>query len=370
MLLAPGQNPLPGPTGSGIGKVISDKLFTICWLSGLHCGCAARQRGNKYFMDKALRLLRDDLAAVEEHFTNSMRSETGLINQVGQYLLSSGGKRVRPMLLLLCARLCGYAETEHIPLASVVEFIHTATLLHDDVVDQATLRRGNPSANVVWGNQAAVLAGDFLFAKSFATIVAGGNLAVLRTLSEAVSLLAEGEMQQLVNSSDLELDEACYLTIVGKKTAALFAAACRCGALLVDDGEEAETLYQFGNEIGLAFQLIDDTLDYVAEEAEFGKALGHDLAEGKVTLPLIHALRNCNVEERERIVAVVGQAELTEADLASVLKIIEKTGGIAYCWQRAEEYCRRAKERLSAFADGPVKEALLELADYVVARRR
>jgi octaprenyl-diphosphate synthase len=320
-------------------------------------------------MEKALRLLRDDLTAVEEHFTNSMRSESALINQVGQYLLASGGKRVRPMLLLLCARLSGYRGADHIPLASVVEFIHTATLLHDDVVDQATLRRGNPSANVVWGNQASVLAGDFLFAKSFSMIVESGNLPVFQTLSEAATLLAEGEMQQLVNSSDLDLKEQSYLDIVGKKTAALFAAACRCGALLIGDGPLADTLHQFGTEIGLAFQLIDDALDYVAVESEFGKKRGHDLAEGKVTLPLIHALRNCTDPERQRIVAVIGQAELPEADLSDVLQIIEQTGGIAYCWQQAEELCRRAKDRLKVFVDGPEKDALLELADYVVARR-
>ncbi|MCD4687946.1 MAG: polyprenyl synthetase family protein [Desulfuromonadaceae bacterium] len=320
-------------------------------------------------MEKALRLLRDDLTAVEEHFTKSMHSETALINQVGRYLLASGGKRVRPMLLLLCARLSGYQGSGHIPLASVVEFIHTATLLHDDVVDKATLRRGNPSANVVWGNQASVLAGDYLFAKSFSMIVETGNLPVFQTLSEAATLLAEGEMQQLVNISDLDLKEQSYLEIVGKKTAALFAAACRCGALLVDDGPQAETLRQFGTELGLAFQLIDDALDYVAVEAEFGKTRGHDLAEGKVTLPLIHALRNATDSDRQRIIAVIGQAELPEADLAEVLQIIELTGGIAYCWQQAEELIGRAKERLNSFADGPEKEALFELADYVVARR-
>lgn len=320
-------------------------------------------------MEKALRLLRDDLAAVEEHFTKSMQSETDLINQVGQYLLASGGKRVRPMLLLLCARLSGYQGTDHIPLASVVEFIHTATLLHDDVVDKATLRRGNPSANVVWGNQASVLAGDYLFAKSFSMIVKSGNLPVFQSLSEAVTSLAEGEMQQLVNSSDLELKEQSYLEIVGKKTAALFAAACRCGALLVDDGPQAATLHQFGTELGLAFQLIDDALDYVAVESEFGKTPGHDLAEGKVTLPLIHALRNATDADRQRLIAVIGQTELPEADLSEVLQIIEQTGGIAYCWQRAERLCTQAKARLNDFADGPEKEALLELTDYVVARR-
>ncbi len=320
-------------------------------------------------MEKALRLLRDDLTAVEEHFTKSMHSETALINQVGQYLLASGGKRVRPMLLLLCARLSGYQGADHIPLASVVEFIHTATLLHDDVVDKATLRRGKPSANVVWGNQAAVLAGDFLFAKSFSMIVESGNLPVFKTLSDAATLLAEGEMQQLVNSSDLDLKEQSYLEIIGKKTAALFAAACRCGALLVEDGPRAETLRQFGTELGMAFQLIDDALDYVAVEAEFGKTRGHDLAEGKVTLPLIHTLRNATDTDRQRIIAVIGQAELPETDLAGVLQIIERTGGIAYCWQQAEQLCGQAKARLNDFADGPEKKALLELADYVVARR-
>ncbi len=320
-------------------------------------------------MEKTLRLLHDDLLAVEEQFSKSMHSETVLINQVGQYLLASGGKRIRPMLLLLCARLSGYQGADHIALASVVEFIHTATLLHDDVVDKATLRRGNPSANVVWGNQASVLAGDYLFAKSFSMIVETGNLPVFKTLSEAATLLAEGEMQQLIISSDLDLKEQSYLEIVGKKTAALFAAACRCGALLVDDGPRAETLHHFGTELGLAFQFIDDALDYVAVQSDFGKTRGHDLAEGKITLPLIHALRNATDADRQRIIAVIGQAELSEADLAGVLQIIERTGGIAYCWQQAEQLCVKAKARLNDFADGSVKEALLELTDYVVARR-
>lgn len=320
-------------------------------------------------MDKALVLLRDDLAVLEKHFSESICSETVLINQVGHYLLAGGGKRIRPMLLLLCARINGYRGTEHIALSAVVELIHTATLLHDDVVDTATLRRGNPSANVVWGNQAAVLAGDYLLAKSFSMVIASGNLPVLQTLGQAVTLLAEGEMQQLVNSSDLGLQEHSYLDIVGKKTAALFSAACRCGALLMDDGPAAEALFDFGTKLGLAFQLIDDALDYVAVESEFGKTRGHDLAEGKVTLPLIHALRHSTAAERQRIMTVAGQPELSADNLAEVLQIIEKTGGIDYCVLRAQEFSRQAKECLQDFADGPEKAALLELADHVVSRR-
>jgi octaprenyl-diphosphate synthase len=322
-------------------------------------------------MNNALVLLRDDLAGVEEQFKSSMASEAGLINQVGKYILQSGGKRIRPLLLMLCARLVGYRGRRHIVQASAIEFIHTATLLHDDVVDAAGLRRGNPSANSVWGNQAAVLTGDFLFAKAFVMMVEGGSTRALEVLSRASTLMAEGEMLQLVETGNLDIDEDRYLEIIEKKTAALFSATCRCGGILGEvDSASEEALAFFGTDIGLAFQLVDDALDYIAEEKVFGKATGHDLAEGKITMPLIHALANCSSGEMQKITKIVDGETLKRPELEFALDLIHRTGGIEYSWRRAEELVCRAKSRLNLFPESREKEALLELADYVVERRR
>lgn len=321
-------------------------------------------------MDKALLLLRDDLKAFEACFEENMRSETDQFNRIGAYLLAAGGKRIRPLLLLLSARIAGYLGSQHIVLASVVESIHMATLLHDDVLDRATVRRGFPAANLVWGNQAAVLAGDYLLARAFSLVIASGNLPVLEVLGRTVSCLVEGEMRQLVGSSALDLSQEDYLEIVDGKTAALFAASCRCGALLGNDGPGGDALEDFGFRLGRAFQLVDDVLDYVAEGTEFGKIRGHDLAEGKVTLPLIHALRHGTDDDRRCIAAALGRSELSESHFTEVLRILEQTGGIAYCLEQARTLCRQAGEGLRIFADGPEKEALLELAGYVVSRSR
>jgi len=322
-------------------------------------------------MDDVMKLLNDDLRRVEAQFKEDLTSDVALIRKVGEYVLASGGKRMRPMLLLLSARLSGYRGDAHIGLASVVEFIHTATLLHDDVVDSAVLRRGNASANSVWGNEASVLVGDFLFAKSFSIMVRGGNLEVLKALSDATTQMAEGEVLQLISTCDLDLDEARYLQVVENKTAILIAAACRVGGVLggVDAGLQ-DALAGFGMELGIAFQLMDDALDYVAEQAEFGKARGHDLAEGKMTLPLIHALGHCTGEERDRVATIVEQEDLADADLEFVIGLIDRTGGIDYTRRRASELVTRAKARLAPFADCPEKEALFKVADYVVSRRK
>jgi octaprenyl-diphosphate synthase len=321
-------------------------------------------------MNKALGLLREDLAGVEELFRNGLNSEADMISRVGGHILGSGGKRIRPVLLMLCARLAGCSGSLPIALASAVEFIHTATLLHDDVVDGAGLRRGTPSANSVWGNQAAILAGDFLFARAFSMLVAEGNLRVLEELSCASTLMAEGEMLQLMDTGDIRMNEERYLEIVSKKTAALFAATCRCGAIVggADAGTEA-ALHDFGMGVGLAFQLVDDALDYIGEEAEFGKAPGHDLTEGKMTLPLIYSLGRCNEEEKERMTDIVAGKTLDAEDLAYAVSFIRRSGGIEYSWQRADELVLGAKNRLALFDQSPEKDALLELADYIVSRR-
>lgn len=322
-------------------------------------------------MDKVLELLKDDLSRVEAQFKVDLTSDVTLIRKVGEYVLASGGKRMRPILLLLAARLAGYRGDDHIGLASVVEFIHTATLLHDDVVDSAVLRRGNASANAVWGNEASVLVGDFLFAKSFSIMVRGGNLAVLQALSDATTQMAEGEVLQLISTCDLDLDEARYLNVIENKTAILISAACRVGAILGGlEKEREDALADFGMDLGIAFQLMDDALDYVADQEEFGKAKGHDLAEGKMTLPLIQALRRCSAGERQQVAAIVEEEELDDAALELVIGLIERHQGIEYTQQRAADMVASAKSRLAPFPPGPEKAALETVADYVLSRRK
>ncbi len=324
---------------------------------------------NTMDMDRVLNLLKDDICRVEAQFRLDLDSRVPLIRKVGEYVLASGGKRIRPMLLLLCARLTGYQGAAHIGLASVVEFIHTATLLHDDVVDSAVLRRGQESANAVWGNEASVLVGDFLFAKSFSIMVRNGSLDILRALSDATTQMAEGEVLQLISTCDLALDEERYIEVVRNKTAVLLAAACRSGAILGEAAaDQQEALAAYGMDLGIAFQFMDDALDYVAEQEEFGKARGHDLLEGKVTLPLIHALRQCSAEERSRVENIVEQEELPQEDLGYVIELIDKYDGIQFTRLRAATFVEQAKTRLAVFEADPIKEALEILADYVVSR--
>lgn len=322
-------------------------------------------------METIIALLKEDLAAVESQFKKNLASDVKLVSQVGDYVLSSGGKRIRPMLLLLCARMCNYQGDKHIELAGVVEFIHTATLLHDDVVDSANLRRGNRSANSVWGNQASVLVGDFLFAKSFSIMVGSGSLKILQILSDTTTQLAEGEISQLINTCDLEVDELRYLQVVRDKTAILIAAACQVGGVLAGVDKAQETaLLEFGLEIGTAFQLMDDALDYVAEQDDFGKEVGHDLFEGKMTLPLIHTYAHASLQEQEEISRIIEAEELTKADLCYVCDLIKLKGGIDYTRQKAVEMIERAKEKLTIFPDCESHRALLTLADYVVSRNK
>ena len=321
-------------------------------------------------MDFVLKLLSDDIRRVESQFRDDLTSRVPLIRKVGEYVLASGGKRVRPMILLLSAQITNYRGDAHIGLASVVEFIHTATLLHDDVVDSAVLRRGQDSANAVWGNEASVLVGDFLFAKSFSIMVREKNLDILRTLSDATTQMAEGEVQQLISTCDLNLDEESYLEVVRNKTAVLLSAASRCGAVLGGcSNEEEEALAAYGMDVGIAFQLMDDALDYVADQKEFGKESGHDLLEGKVTLPLIHTLSLCTEQERHQVAAIVDKESLPDSDLEYVIELIQKYNGIGYTRDRAKTLIESAKSHLSIFADCPAKEAMQRLADYIVSRR-
>lgn len=322
-------------------------------------------------MQLALNIIGEDLKSVEQQFVKDLESDVPLIRKVGEYVLSSGGKRVRPALLLLAARLCGYSGDKAVPLASVIEFIHTATLLHDDVVDSATLRRGIASANTLWGNEASVLVGDFLFSKSFSLMVAVGSLDILRILSDATTVIAEGEVLQLLCTGELGLSEEQYINVVRSKTAILMSAACEAGAVLGNvPPDQQKALACFGMDLGIAFQLMDDTLDYIATEEEFGKSIGHDLEEGKITLPLIHTLRQCSDSERDVIAAVIEKDEMSLDEFREVSGLVKRYGGIDYTVAMAQSYIEGCADHLAAFAGGPVREAMVDLARYVVTRSK
>ncbi|WP_243370644.1 polyprenyl synthetase family protein [Geotalea sp. SG265] len=320
-------------------------------------------------MEAALALIGEDLINVELQFKKDLESDVPLIRKVGEYVLASGGKRIRPALLLLSAKLCGYTGTRNVALASVIEFIHTATLLHDDVVDNANLRRGIASANTLWGNEASVLVGDFLFSKSFSLMVADGDLNILKILSGATTIIAEGEVLQLICTSDLNLTLERYVEVVKAKTAILLSAACQAGAVLGQASPRHEAaLKEFGMDLGIAFQLMDDTLDYVASEEQFGKSIGHDLEEGKITLPLIHTLERCTAEERKQIGAIIEKDLLEDHDFSTVLQLVEKYDGINHTVAVANEFVTRCKSHLEVFPTSPEKDALLGLAEYVLTR--
>jgi octaprenyl-diphosphate synthase len=315
-----------------------------------------------------LEWMEEDLKKVDQEFRKNLRSNVPIISAIGEHLLRSGGKRFRAKLLLLSAKLCGYTGTNHISMASLIEFIHTATLLHDDVVDKAKLRRGIESANSKWGNEACVLVGDFLFTKCFTRMVETGNWKILHTISRATTTMAEGELEELFRTNDLSLTEESYLSIIACKTAHLISAATQIGAILGNVSEEKEeALAKFGMDVGIAFQLIDDNLDYTSKKS--GKKIGIDLQDGKITLPLIFTLKQCNEEERAFIRKSVDSHPLTKEAFLNVVKMIERYHGIHDTWKRAEAYVERAKDHLRLFPNSRERKALYALADYILKRR-
>ena len=321
-------------------------------------------------IESVYRMIAQDLQAVERELDKNIQSEIALVPTMGRYILNSGGKRFRPLLLILSARLCGYKGKGHIQLACILEFIHTATLLHDDVVDNANIRRGNTSANTLWGNQASILIGDLFFAQSFSLIAQTRNWRVLKVLTGATTKLAQGEVLDLVQEGDLACDEAGYLTTITYKTASLIKAACHVGAILGNvDQKKEKAMKNFGNNLGIAYQLMDDTLDYVSTEEEFGKTIGKDLEEGKITLPLIHTLQKSAPKDREFIISALKKEKLTKKLLTNILNLIKHYQGLEYTAQTAREYALKAKKELKSFLPSHEKEALMAIADYVVDRR-
>lgn len=313
-------------------------------------------------------LVKDDFDAVNREISDRLRSDVVLINTLAAYIVNSGGKRLRPLLVLLGSRAMGYRGHSHIVLAAIIEFIHTATLLHDDVVDASEMRRGRSTANSIWGNEASVLVGDFLYSRSFEMMVGLGNMRVMEILANTTNIIARGEVIQLMNCHDPDTSEERYMDVIRSKTAKLFEAAARLCAVINGNDSAIETsLSQYGMHLGLAFQLTDDALDYQGDDKTLGKNIGDDLAEGKPTLPIIHAIRTGNEAQRElvRKAIVDGGREQME----DVAHVIESTGSIAYTARRAEQEADLARAALSAIPDSPYKQALEALAHFSVHRR-
>ncbi|MDO9103606.1 MAG: polyprenyl synthetase family protein [Methylovulum sp.] len=305
--------------------------------------------------------------AVDQLIINELSSDVVLINQMGHYIVGNGGKRLRPMLLMLTAKALGDISDKHLIMAAVIEFIHTATLLHDDVVDESDLRRGKESANAVWGNAASVLVGDYLYSRAFEMMVRTGNMRVMEILSKTTTAIAEGEVLQLLNCNNPETTEAKYLEVIARKTAILFSAATRLSAVIASvPTEMEENLALYGQHLGIAFQLIDDALDYKATKEELGKNLGDDLAEGKPTLPLIYAIQNSLGEDAEIIIDAIKNGNRDAFN--EVYAIVQRTQAITYTEQRATEEAQKAINALSLLPESEYKNALILLAEFSVQR--
>jgi len=311
-------------------------------------------------------LIKNESQAMDREIETRLSSEIVLIKQLGRYIIHSGGKRLRPAVLLLAAKALGYSGQADITLATVIEFIHTATLLHDDVVDGSGMRRGRPSANAVFGNEASVLVGDFLYSRSFEMMVEVQNFRVMEILAKATNTIAEGEVMQLINCNDPDVEEAQYLAVIRSKTAKLFEAAAELGAVLAGERAMEPILAAYGRHLGTAFQLIDDALDYGTDNERLGKNIGDDLAEGKTTLPLIHVLRTGTDQERALVRSAIEQGGLERIE--GVVAAIESTQAIAYTARRAEGEADLARAALAPLPHSLYKQALMDLAYFSVHR--
>jgi len=311
----------------------------------------------------------DDMHGVNAVILDRMQSKVGLIPELAGHLIAGGGKRMRPMLTLGCAALLGYSGTRHQKLAAAVEFIHTATLLHDDVVDGSGLRRGKRTANLIWGNPATVLVGDFLFSRAFELMVEDGSLRVLKILSHASAVIAEGEVEQLTTQRRIESDEEQYLSIISAKTAALFAAACRISPVVAEASDEAEiALEKYGKYLGIAFQLVDDVIDYGSTKDVMGKGVGDDFRDGKVTLPVILAYARGSDEDRAFWRAAIGGERISDDDLQHAITLLRHSGALSETIERARQYGRRALDALAPFPTGKAKAALSEAVEFAISR--
>ena len=318
-------------------------------------------------IEEAQKLISGDMAEVNKIIEQRLASDVVLVNQLSQYIIHSGGKRLRPQLVLLAAQACGYQGKTHYLVAAIIEFIHTATLLHDDVVDASDLRRGKDTANSIWGNEAAVLVGDFLYSRSFEMMVDVNVMEIMKILSTTTNIIAEGEVMQLMNVHDADTTEATYMDVIHCKTAKLFESATLLGALLAErSAEDQQAIAEYGMHLGTAFQIIDDVLDYSASAEDMGKNVGDDLAEGKPTLPLIYAQQHGNADQKKLIRHAIIEGGLQHLD--KIMVAITETGALDYSRNIAQKEAELAKSKLACLADSKHKDAMLFLADYSVSR--
>ncbi len=308
-----------------------------------------------------------DMQRVNEVIEQHLSSDVVLINQLSQHIIHSGGKRLRPMLVMLAAKACGYKGEVDALLAAIIEFIHTATLLHDDVVDESEMRRGEQTASSIWGNEAAVLVGDYLYSRAFQLMVLAESMQIMNLMADTTNTIAQGEVLQLLNINDPDTTEENYHQVIYNKTACLFEAACKTGSIITNSPEQcAEALGKYGKHLGIAFQLVDDALDYEADSEELGKNVGDDLAEGKPTLPLIYAMQKGTQSQRDVIRQAIEKGGLDKIE--EITEIIVQTGALAYTHKQAIEHAQIAKAAIASLPDSESKQALLFLADYAVER--
>jgi len=317
--------------------------------------------------DDVIAITREDMARVDALINKSLASDVALVSQVSEYIVLSGGKRLRPLIVLLASRALGYDGEQHCRTAAIIEFIHTATLLHDDVVDASERRRGKDSANTVFGNQASVLVGDFLYSRAFQMMVDIDSMRVMQILADATNTIAAGEVLQLMNVHDPDISEEDYRQVIYRKTARLFEAGAQIASVLANRPDDEAAMIAYGQHLGVAFQLVDDALDFNASAAELGKNLGDDLAEGKATLPLIHAMQKCSDRDRNMIRQAIVDGGLDKLD--DIQSVIESTGALQYTAARAQEAADLAIDALAGIPDSEHKQALVAIADFAVKRR-
>ncbi len=319
---------------------------------------------------KILTTVKHDLEAIEAALSDNLTPYLDVVREIASHILFSGGKRLRPLLMVLSARLCGYKGNYDKTFSTIFEYLHVATLLHDDLVDGARMRRGKPSAHLVWDNSKAVLVGDFLLARALSISAKTGHMKIIETIADITENMSQGEIHQLMRKGDLDVSEAEYMEIIRRKTAVLFQGACRISALIADATAEKEAaLSDYGYNLGLAFQMADDLLDYTVDSSLLGKEVGADLKEGKVTLPVIYALKTATAPDRARMVNIIKNEIFSRNDFETLIDMLNKYGGIAYTEHLAAKHIERAKEALAVFEPSETREIMLDVADYTLARK-
>jgi octaprenyl-diphosphate synthase len=319
---------------------------------------------------KILTAVEDDLNDIEKALSDNLNPYLDLVSEVAGHLLFSGGKRLRPLLMVLSARICGYTGNYEKTFSTALEYLHTATLLHDDLVDEASLRRGKAVAHSTWGNSITVLVGDYLLARALSISAGTGRLRVIQILAELTENMSQGEVRQLMRKGDINMKEDEYLEVIRRKTAMLFEAACRVSAIIADAPEESEkALADYGYNLGIAFQMADDLFDYTLTTSDFGKEVGADLREGKLTLPVIYALKNTTNDDKDRMVKIIQDQDFSVEDFNTLVELLDKHGGLAYTQNTAASYIDNAKQALSHFEPSQSKDIMMDIADYALARR-